>query len=168
MEQRTTRQLDGVERRPVETFAFAESTWQVTACSAAGRFPAAARPGRLVLFDVHSHKALRESPLDENLGLFRFAISSDGEWIAIAGYTAKTVIVFPRDGSKKIREYPATQCRCLAFSPNARWLAAGHRDDLLLFDLQGSGEARTFRGHSSTLSGDLLQPGRQTPGHRQQ
>jgi eukaryotic-like serine/threonine-protein kinase len=145
-------------RRLVESFAFAESTWRVTACSADGRFLAAARPGRLVLFDAHSHKVLREWPLDENLDLHRCAISPDGKLIAVAGYSEKTVLVFSRDGSKKVREYPAKQCRCLAFSTDGRWLAAGHMNDLRLFDLRGSGEVRNLRGHSNALSGVCFSP----------
>jgi WD40 repeat protein len=146
-------------RRLIETFAPVRPQWKATACSADGRFLAAVRRGRLVLFDANSRKVLREWPLDEKFDPpYRLAISPDGKSIAVAGSTGDAVLVFDRDGSKKLREYPAAQCECLAFSPDGRRLAAGHMDDLRLFDLHGPVSFRAFKGHSSTLAGVGFSP----------
>ena len=148
------------DRQLVSSFATADSPWMLVACARGGRFLAAARVGQLVLFDLPSQRVVRSWPLDRRVQPHQLEISSDGELIAFAEYTDREfVTVYARDNSQPPKQFPARQCECVAFSPDGRWLAAGHMDDLRLFDLQDNGQLHSsLKGHTNTLRSAAFSP----------
>jgi eukaryotic-like serine/threonine-protein kinase len=146
-------------RRLVDSFGSTDPPWQLVEASADGRYLAAARIGQIALFDLDSHRMIESWNIDDQLDPYRLAISHSGRWIAFTDYTDReSVMVYQRDGSRSVRTFPARQCECLAFSPDERFLAAGHQNDLRLFELHADREPRVLEGHSSTLSGSAFHP----------
>ncbi len=66
--------------------------------------------------------------------------------------------VYDRESSNPPKQFPARQCECLAFSPDGGWLAAGHMDDLRLFDLETNRPPRVLVGHTNTLRSAAFSP----------
>ena len=146
------------KRRQIYLSPPANPHWEQLAASVGGRWLAAVRRGELALFDGQTHEKVRSWSLPKELDPHRLAISPDGQMIAVRSHEEKVVHLYLRDSSKGIREFPASQCYALTFSPNGRWLAAGHMDDLRLFDLNTPSEFRSLRGHTSTLAEASFSP----------
>ncbi|MGE4003053.1 MAG: protein kinase [Planctomycetaceae bacterium] len=141
-------------RQLVDSFAPVDGRWSEVACSADGRFLAAVRIGGLAVFDLASKQIVNEWPHNQLDGGFRLAISADGRLIALADFTEREFVdVYDREDPQNPLRLPARQCDDLAFSPDGRMLAAGHMDDVRLFDLHAGGAPRVLAGHTSTLSG---------------
>jgi WD40 repeat protein len=149
----------GHRRRLVDSFAAADSPWIYVDCSADGRYLAAFQAGRIALFELASQRLVNDWPIDERVEVHRLAISSDGGLVAFADHTDREFVsLYSRIAPSATRRFPARQCEGLAISPDGRWLAAGHLDELRLFDLEQDAEPVVLQGHSSTLSGAAFSP----------
>jgi WD40 repeat protein/serine/threonine protein kinase len=147
------------KRQLVDWFASEDLRWKKIACSADGTYMAACCNGRLTLFHVPLREVVAEWSLDPRLDPHRIAITSDGSRIAFSDFTDREfVMVFNRDGLPEPRRFPAKQCECLTFSPDGRWLVAGHMNDLRLFDLQNRTDMRELKCHSDTLASAAFSP----------
>ncbi len=149
-----------LDRRQLDaSFGQADSPWLITACSRDGRHLAAARRGQLALFDLASHSVQHAWALDERVDPYRLAVSADGRLVALADWTEReAVLVFDLDRPQRPRSLAALQCEALAFSPSGNRIAAGHQDDLRVYDLQTGGQPMILSGHSNTLSGVAFSP----------
>jgi eukaryotic-like serine/threonine-protein kinase len=131
--------------------------WLRIECSRDGRWLIAARHKQLALFDLTTHEDVnswtvlpRPNPL---------AISSDGRWVA--AYEAvhiDQVTLYERGRPDPVRHWPALQCAAMVFSPDARWLAAGRQNDVLVYSVAADAAPQTFTGHSDTVSGLAFSP----------
>ena len=149
---------DMEKRKLVDSFAQADRPWKRVACSSDGKFVTAARPGLVAMFDTESRALVDQWPIEEGQEPDFLAISSDGSSVALAESTDRRFVsVYERD-VKSPRKFPAVQCEGFAFSPDGRWLAVGHMNDLSIFDLQGHMMPREFPGHTNTLSAVAFSP----------
>lgn len=145
--------------REIDSFATADTPWILVACSASGKYLAAARVGELVLMEIPSRGIVKRWPLDQHVEPHRLGLSPDGTQVAFAEYSVReNVTVYDREGQAAPKQFPARQCECVAFSPDGRWLAAGHMDDLHLFDLQTNHGPIVLKGHTNTLRSAAFSP----------
>ncbi len=146
------------KRKLVDSFAQSDRPWKRVACSSDGKFVTAARPGLVAMFDTESHALVDQWPIEEGQEPDCLAISSDGSLVALSESTDRRFVSVYKRHSKSPRRIPAVQCEGFAFSPDGRWLAVGHMNDLRIFDLQGHMMPREFSGHTSTLSAVAFSP----------
>ncbi len=143
---------DTHHRQIVKTIAASDSVWVSLACSRDGRFLASLREGQLALFSLPDFDMIREWRVDKAAGDLSITLSSNGRFVAYKDDIHKeSVFLCDRDSVNPPLQLSAEQCRCVAFSPDNRWLAAGNMDDLKLFDLRSGGPPRVLSGHTSTL-----------------
>ena len=153
------RRWDLDRRRPLGAFGQTDSPWLLVACSADGRRLAAARKGQLAVFDLAKQDVQRTWPLRENFLPHKLVISGDAKFVALADYDDRdAVLVYKLEGEQPPRRFPAMQCECLTFSPDGDRLAAGHRDDLHLYDLGTGDRLRVLSGHADTLADVAYSP----------
>ncbi|MCA9170540.1 MAG: hypothetical protein KDB23_22835, partial [Planctomycetales bacterium] len=148
-----------IEKRVlVKSFAGVESSWESVDCSADGRYLVAVRPEQLVIISTETHEIVDEWRVGKPERPFRVTISSDGSMIALAEPAQSGGVSVYRRGQRQPQQFSAEQCECVAFSPDGHWLAAGHLDNLRLFNLQGEERVRELQAHRSTLAAVAFSP----------
>ncbi len=157
------RRRDLDRRCLIGSFGQTDSPWLLAACSADSRWLAVAKKGKVAVFDLASDRLYRSWPLGGRVEPHRIAISPDASYVALADYDVRDAIsVYALDGEQPPRRLPAMQCECLAFSPDGERLAAGHRNDLHLYDLRTADGPRVLSGHSDTLADVAYSPDGET------
>lgn len=146
-------------QRSILEFGKADSSWELVECSPDGLYLAAARRGEVALFDTKTRDRLNSWAVDPHLDPHRMAISDDGRMIAMSDFAEKEFVrLFYRGDVQPVRLLPALTCNALDFSPDGKWLAAGHLNDTKLFSLEEHRAPVPFKGHSDTLSGVAFSP----------
>lgn len=90
-------------------------------------------------------------------------MSADGKWLATTGHnqvsragrnSAATLWNVDTGECRRVFEGHDKEVRCLAFSPDGRWLVTGSEDEsAILWDATTGKRVHTFQGHHSTVSG---------------
>ena len=121
---------------------------------------------RVFAFDPHSGEILETMAVHEDL-VRGVAVSPDGRWIASGGFDA-TVRLWDSGNPHEVRPFatervadggtgrPFSQ---VAFSPDGRYLLAGSRNDLLMWELESGDLVRRFAGHTNAPRRVVFSPG---------
>ncbi|MBX3439402.1 MAG: hypothetical protein KF861_18080, partial [Planctomycetaceae bacterium] len=154
------------ERRKLETAAQTipdldpqslRNRWSDLDCTPDGRWMAAmdgfGPDHQLVLFDLPTWHEVHRWKFQQKDIPRPLCISPDGRQIAIAHVPHfNQVTLYARDAAEPAQTFPAEQCLAITFSPDGRWLAAGRKNDVLLYAVAGEHETRTLTGHTNSVA----------------
>ncbi|RMF41920.1 MAG: hypothetical protein D6753_08745 [Planctomycetota bacterium] len=124
--------------------------------AARGPYLAAFDGAELHVFDIGTGRPVAR--WQESNGLWKFQISPDGYWVALADRKEreKVRLVNWQEGVQV--EFDAQQCAALAFSPDMQFLAIGELDDAIVVNLQTLHRVARLVGHDSTLTDLAFSP----------
>jgi WD40 repeat protein/serine/threonine protein kinase len=151
-------------RQRIDThFEGSEGELKCLAYSPDGRLIAASTPTgngglfRVRLWDAETGQVHDTLP-EEDITLYRVAFSPDGRLLATC--TGTPVTVWDRQTRKVLHRFAHKQdiC-CAAFHPDGKRLAsADFEGTIKLWDVRTGRELRTYRGHSSSVTGLVFSP----------
>ncbi|WP_197441594.1 serine/threonine-protein kinase [Thalassoglobus neptunius] len=145
-------------RKKINSFANAAPLgWETLACAPKGNWLAAVRLGQISLFECHSSKRVANWVIDNVVEPSQITVTNNGQIAMLDSREPQSVQVYERSSESPIATFPTKQCRCIRYSPDGRWLAVGHMDDLHLYDLR-SGSRTVLAGHTSTLTAVCFHP----------
>lgn len=150
-------QFDVVQRRLMSVALPAPDHWGLITKSVDTSRIAVATNHTVVVYDVQTQEETFRHTFD--IKIHRLAISPDGKRIALAWWgQRKTIDVIDVSDSGERMILAAEQCNSLEFSPDNQRLAAGHMDDVLIYDLSNSRQWLRLSGHDSTLNDVAFSP----------
>jgi WD40 repeat protein len=149
---------DVASRKKLASFAQGDEVWKQVASSSDGRWLAAARSKQLARFDLQTQEISEAWSIEQLASSPQMDMSNDGQRIAVLLTSDQELVqIYSAALSAPEFSFPVQQCRCVTFSPDGQWLAAGSLDDLHLYNLT-TGEMKFLRGHTSTLASAAFSP----------
>ena len=124
-----------------------------------------AKDGTIVLWDAPTGDRVREfRGHGQTRGVKGLAVSADGR--QIFSYSLTEAILWDTATGKPARRFPDA-ARCLAFSPDSKWLAAGKTDGtVVIWDTSTNQRLRTIQAHDADVRAVAFSPnGRQILSH---
>jgi WD40 repeat protein len=120
----------------------------------------AGKDGTVRLWDAGTHELLYQT--DTKKEIVSLTVSPRGKEAILAGYNATTPVLLFFDLIHKKIENVEPKIRglmhCLGYSSDGKMLAAGHGQDVTLFDVANRQAIRTLKGHEADVHGLAFSP----------